>query len=408
VSRHGRQGLVLGLALLATTAQAAPPYVPAHDGVVLETLSRPRLPGMASMAELRARWLAQPTHVPSALSYARSALEMSRRNEDPRYLGYAQAALAPWWVLPKAPPEVVLLRASLQLARMEFAHAEQDLQWLINSDMPEGHAARITRAGLRLAQGDPRAAKADCEAAAPHVGQLVATSCHAAIRGLQGDAAGALAALDTALQHSTTVAWPSELWARALAAELAQRVGQSARAQQHFDAGLRRMRAAESTDPALLAAYADFLLLQGDIGRVRALLTDDLRQDSLLLRLALAEHMAGLAGDSAAAAQSEQRTRQLALRFAEMRQRGDRSHLRDQALLELDLRDDPVAALKLMAESWQFQRDPVDARLYLRASLAAGRPDAGAPVAAWIADTGVRDLRLAPELARWHAQMQKR
>jgi len=396
--------VLLGLVSATLPSRAEPPYTPRNDAVVVETVRQPRLPGMASLGELRARWAAQPKLVPAALAYARAAAELSRRDEDPRYLGYAQAALAPWWDRPEAPPEVLLLRASLHLARMDYAPAERDLQALIAAGVPEGHAARITRALLRLSQGDPAAAAADCDAAAAHVGALTAASCMAAVRGLQGAAADALDALEIALQLSADAPWSVELWARSVAAELALRIGQTARAQRHFEAGLNRMRAADTTDPGILAAYADFLLHQGDAEQVRDMLTPYPRQDSLLLRLTLAELSIARNGDAAAAAGATQHTRHLTLRFAEMRQRGDRSHLRDQALFELDVRRDPSAALARMTESWAYQRDPVDARLLLRAARAARQPDAAIAVNAWIVGTGVRDQRLAAEQAAWRQQ----
>ena len=392
--------LALGLWSLALPALADAPYRPRNDDVVLEQLRVPRLAGAATLRELRDQWLSRPAHVPSALAYARAALELNRREEDPRYLGYAEAALAPWWALPQAPPEVVLLRASLRLARMDHAQAEQDLRGLIDSPAPEGHAARITRAGLRLLQGDPDAAQADCLAAQAFVGSLVAVTCTAAARGLRGDTAQALEALDAALLRSADAPVSAELWGRAVAAELAQRLGRTTAAQQHFAQALQRMTAAENPDPGLLAAYADFLLTQRDARRVQVLLTPYPRQDSLVLRLTLAERLLAQQGDTAAQAAALQHTQHLRLRFQEMRQRGDRSHLREQALFELDVLGDAPAALRSMAQAWSYQREPFDALLYLRAARVAGTPDAAAAARAWVAKTGLQDLRLAPELAR--------
>jgi hypothetical protein len=392
--------LALGLALLAPLSVADAPYRPRSDNDVLEQLRAPRLAGAATLRELRDQWQLRPAHVPSALAYARAALELNRREEDPRYLGYAEAALAPWWSLPQAPPEVVLLRASLRLARMDHALAEQDLRALIDSPAPEGQAARITRAGLRLLQGNPGAAELDCRAAQVFVGPLVAETCSAAVRGLRGEAAQALAALDAALLRSADAPLAAEMWARTVAAELAQRLGRTAPANQHFEQAIRRMTAADSPDPGLLAAYADFLLSQRDARRVQALLTPFPRQDTLVLRLTLAEGLLARQGDAAAQAAAQEHTRHLRLRFQEMRQRGDRSHLRDQALFELDVLGDPPAALRSMAQAWSLQREPLDALLYLRAARAAGAPDAAAAVRRWIAETGLQDLRLAPEVAQ--------
>lgn len=395
--------LLAGLCLQAPATWADAPYRPDKDSVVLEQLLAPRLAGAASLRELRDQWRARPAHVPAALAYARAALELNRRDEDPRYLGYAEAALAPWWATSQAPPEIVLLRASLRLARLDIAPAEQDLQRLIDSPAPEAVAARMTRAGLRLGQGAPDAALADCQAARAAVSDLVAATCVAAARGLRGEAASAQETLDAALLHSADAPLAAELWARAVAAELALRLGRPAQARQHFEQGLRRMSAAGSTDPGLLAAYADFLLARQEGRHVQALLGPTPTQDSLIVRLTLAEHQLAQDGDAAAGDAALAHSRYLALRFQEMRQRGDRSHLRDQALFELEVRGDADAALRSMAQAWVTQREPVDALLLLRAARAAGKPEAAAPARAWITATGLKDARLEPELARSRA-----
>ena len=82
-----------------------------------------------------------------------------------------------------------------------------------------------------------------------------------------------------------------------------------------------------------------------------------------------------------------------------MRERGDRSHLREQAIFELGVRRDANRALQLVRQSWAFLREPVDARLYLRAAAAAKPPDAATPVMDWLRTSGLEDVRLAPELA---------
>ena len=396
-----RPCLVLPAALLiaATAATADVPYTPSDDGVVLERLAVARLPGTASLRELRDAWTAKPDYLPAALAYARAALELNRREEDPRYLGYAEAALARWWQQPQPPPEVLLLRASLRLARVDYDGAEQDLRALIESPAPEAHAARMTRAILYVSKGDPSAALADCEAASAYVSPLVASPCVAAARGLAGDAAGALADVEQALIASPGAPVATLLWAHGVAAELAQRLGRTPTARQHFEEAVRRMAAANTTDPGLLASYGDFLLDQGDPRQTQLLLGPYERQDSLLLRLTLAERALALAGDAAAASSADEHARRLALRFQEMRERGDKSHLREQALFELGIRHDAARALQLSRQSWAFLREPVDARLYLRAAVAAREPAAARPVQDWLRKSGLQDARLAPGLA---------
>jgi hypothetical protein len=45
---------------------------------------------------------------------AQGYLELGRVSGDPRYAGYAEAALAPWWHLDQPPQEVLVLRATLR------------------------------------------------------------------------------------------------------------------------------------------------------------------------------------------------------------------------------------------------------------------------------------------------------
>jgi hypothetical protein len=385
--------------MAATAAAADAPYTPSDDSVVLERLAVARLPGSASLRELRDTWTAKPDYLPAALAYARMALELSRREEDPRYLGYAEAALALWWQRPQPPPEVMLLRASLRLARVDYDGAERDLRALIESPAPEGHAARITRASLYVSKGEPAGALADCEAATAYVSPLVASTCVAAARGLGGDATDALADLEQALIASPGAPVATLLWAHGVAAELAQRLGRTPTARRHFEEAVRRMAAANTTDPGLLASYADFLLDQGEHRQTQVLLGPYERQDSLLLRLTLAERALALAGDAAAASAADEHAQRLALRFQEMRDRGDKSHLREQALFELGIRRDATRALQLIRQSWALLREPVDARLYLRAAVAAKEPTAALPVQDWLRKSGLQDVRLAPELA---------
>ena len=101
--------VALGLCLFAACVfslrerndAAASPHTPASDEEVLEHLptgsSDPRA---RELAQLRRRLGASPNDMPLAVEVARRNIEESRARSDPRYLGYAQAALGPWWSLP--------------------------------------------------------------------------------------------------------------------------------------------------------------------------------------------------------------------------------------------------------------------------------------------------------------------
>ena len=107
------------LCALFVSAAAAEPRTPASDTEVLQVL--PTRLGEARPQRERLQALrADPTRLPLALALAREALERARASGDPRELGPAQAALAPWWALPAPPAPVRLLRATLRQHQHDF------------------------------------------------------------------------------------------------------------------------------------------------------------------------------------------------------------------------------------------------------------------------------------------------
>src|SRR5437899_12903949 len=93
----------LALASLALVASAAP-YVPKDDSVVLEHLPvRPSDPVARELKQLRADLAANPRGRATAVRLAERYFALANAEGDPRYVGYAEAALKPWWDL-SAPP----------------------------------------------------------------------------------------------------------------------------------------------------------------------------------------------------------------------------------------------------------------------------------------------------------------
>src|SRR5688572_28655718 len=100
-------GGALGLAAVLTAAAAlvaprraatATVRVPDEGELVAEVAA-------ASPAVTAARARAAAGDRGAAVALARSWIDLGRRRADPRYLGRAQAALAPWWHDPEAPDD---------------------------------------------------------------------------------------------------------------------------------------------------------------------------------------------------------------------------------------------------------------------------------------------------------------
>jgi predicted Zn-dependent protease len=363
-------------AALATSADATP-FVPAADDVVLERLPERTDPSYKRLRAARLALANDPRNLVLATAVARQAIEAARENGDPRYLGMAEAALAPWWNDAAPPPAARVLRATIRQSQHDFDGALADLDALLRAQPADGQAL-LTRATVLAVRGRYDEALRDCAALQGRTSALVVAACGAAPASLRGDAQrvyGELTALLARPGHDATV----RVWALTLAGEIAARGADPDGAEQHFRAALTL----DPRDPYLKAAYADWLLDAGRPADALAVVRGDERNDALLLRIALAEqrmaeHAAGFAAHRVA----------LAARFAAARQRGDNLHRREEARFLLAIQNDPKGALALAQANWEVQREPADRRVLLDAAEAAGDGATVQRVDAW--DRGAR------------------
>jgi hypothetical protein len=371
-------------AFMATAGHAdATAYVPASDAQVLERLPfKPNDPVARDIARLRSQLQRDPNQQDIAVQLARRYYDMVGEEGDPRYLGYAQAALAPWWNMPQPPVEVQVLRASLGQFRHDFASANSDLNQVLERE-PRHVRARVLRAVLAIVQARYAAARTDCLALHGLTSELLAVGCEAAIDGLTGKAATAYATLNAALERTPGASRDEKMWVLLRLAELAQRQGKTAQVESH----LRQAMALGVVDTFLYAAYSDFLLDQGRAAEVVALLKDHTRSDSLLLRLVLATRALKLP-------QAKQHEAALAARYAAAAMRGDTVHQAEEARFTLAVQGDAKRSLKLALENWKVQLEPRDARVVLEAAVALKDARAAAPVLQWLTQNHNEDRTL--------------
>jgi len=376
---------------LHTQAQAAP-YTPSADTQVLERVpARASDPAAREMQALRQAWRAQPKDLQAATRLAWRYQAEVAATGDPRYMGYIQAALQPWWVLPDAPPDVRVLRAVVLQFDHQFDPALADLKAVLDVQ-PANVTALAWQLAIQMVRADYPAARASCTRLQPLVSPLVAAACQAQVDAITGRADTAAAALRTALQRETGADPAERLWSLTRLAEIETHRGDRAAAQAAFDQAL----ALGIDDVYLQAAHADFLLDQERAAEVVARLKDRARADVLLLRLALA---AKAAGDPLSAAT----TRELQARFDAARLRGDNSHRKEESRHALVLRGDLPLALKLASENWAQQKEPADARVLLEAALAARDRGAAQPVLQWLTDSGFASVTLQDLASRVRA-----
>jgi len=349
---------------------------------------RPGDPVARELGDLRAKLARDPRDEDAALALAGRYFELANAEGDPRFIGYAQAALAPWWSEPDPPQRLRVIRAMLKQYSHDFSGALTDLAAATRAD-PGDALAWSWRAAIHMVQADYDAARADCEGLRGATSELGVVGCTAYVDGTTGKAAAAHRALSDALSRARDASPAERVWVRTRLAELALRMGDPALAERHFRAAL----AEKVTDQFLLAAWADFLLDRGRPVEVVPLLREWTRSDILLLRLALAEQALGLPA-------AKEHVAALKARFEAAGLRGDKLHQQEEARFHLYLLGDTVRALTLAQENFKLQREPRDARILFEAAIAAKDARAGREALSWLARSSHEDPVLRAAAAR--------
>jgi tetratricopeptide (TPR) repeat protein len=360
----------------------AAPFVPNNDEQVLE-----RLPLSVNSAGLELRALrtalnASPLQLDLAVRLAQRYVALGKYEADPRYYGYAQGVLTPWWSAPEPPPEVLLLRALILQNRHDFDGALQDLAKLLKRQ-PNNAQAWLAQAIILQVRARYEEAQRSCLPLLELESALAASTCLGNIGSLTGHALKSYEFLRDALQQAQEVSTDQRLWSLTVLAEIAAGMGRNNEADQYFNDALK----VRSQDVYLLGAYADFLLDQKRALEVVALLADKIRIDSLLLRVALAKQQLG-------ADDLPDMITSLKARFDASRLRGENLHQGDEARFALFLRRQPQKALQLAQANWTSQREPKDARILLESAIAAGNPAAAQPVIELLNSTGMEHVQL--------------
>lgn len=384
-----RAAAAAALSLCCALATAAP-FTPANDNDVVERLPAGATdPSVRRVDSLRKQLAARPDDAALRLEIARRYFDMAMAQGDPRYVGYASAAIIPLERTGANNAQYWLLHGLLQQYSHDFTGALQSLEKAGELD-PQSPDPIAWRAAIHMVQARYPKALSECTRLVPLTHPLHAQGCTAFVQASTGHLEAAYASLSHELAAAGEVDPGLVLWVQTRLAEMAIRLQRPDQAQAHFNAALQL----GITDQFLLGAYADFLLLQHRPAEVITLLADWERSDILLLRLALA-------GRAAKDPRAKGWADQLRDRFNAAAQRGDRLHEQEAARFELDIEDQPAKALELAARNYTAQKEARDAEILLRAALAAGQPKAAQPALDWLRANRYED----PALVNLAAQL---
>jgi len=390
-------------------AELSAVQIPARDDAIVEQLpthvgdpAQRRAARAGERAQRRA--LEQhPDELGLALQAADDALARGRLRGDPRELGVAQAALAPWWRLADAPPEVRLVRAIVLQSRHEFEAAIAELDAVLalpaGVTLPVRAQAELTRSGIQQVLGHFAQAEAGCRRLAGAdfrpLGASVRLNAQACLAELgrparpgrrRGGHARAPRGRPRREQRR------DRRWrGRAGLADLDARRARATARRPGRRRAVRRGVAGRCRRSITGVRTPTGCSIQHRPADVVALLEGHEAADPVLLRVALAyKQLHGSKSRLTVAA-----TTMLGERYDAALLHGDRSHGREQSRYELELRGDARAALALARSNWQVQHEPADAVVLARAAHAAHRDEAAEPLWQFLRDTGGRDARLA-------------
>jgi len=371
-------GLFLACAVVAVDAA---PIVPTRDDEVIEVL--PASAGdRGEDRRLRKRLAARPDDVKLATAVARRYLEQARESGDPRFAGLALAALRAWPDAQAAPDEVLLLRATLEQYLHEFDASVSHLRLLLARPGSERQPqAWLTLATVLRVQGR----YAESDDACRHVAgaEVYQTACLAENAALRGETAAARRSFETMLS-ARGLAPATRGWLTTSLAELEERDGRAAAA----DAAYRNvLKVGPDTYAAI--AYADFLIAQRRPAEALAVLKEEARTDTVVLRLAIAGTLARSASAPRDVAEMRER-----IALANERPEASVFHGREQAMFALVVERDPDRALALARADVARQREPLDLLVLAQAARASGRADAIEEARRLKAAIGLHDRRI--------------
>ena len=372
-----------GLSLVLLPTGSAEPFLPSSESEVLEVLPTDFSKRRDQLTRLRQRLAKDPENPALASAIGNEFIRMGAQSGDPRFYGFARAAISKWWPETDPPESILKIRAKLQERDHDYDLALRDLEKLTDKNESDAQAW-LEIANIYRVQGRYDKARQASQKLSAFAGDVPTTLSSAPLDALTGEADKAFQSLARILPEARQD-YPSTVqWILTVQAEIACSLGRTGDAEQLFKEGL----AANPANQYLLRGYSDFLLDQGRPEEALALLKDHLGDTGILLRAAIA---ARKSGDTD---QAHEWSEQLDARFREIRQRGGQPHGRFEARLDLELHDDPETALTVALAHFEKQKEVRDIRNVLEAALAANNPAAAQPVLDFLEQNGNTDVTL--------------
>ncbi|MBL1274619.1 MAG: hypothetical protein COB30_000870 [Ectothiorhodospiraceae bacterium] len=345
----------------------AAPFTPENENLVIYQVEKTAL--SEKLESLRINMLENKTNSSDLEAYVAFSINVARKKSDPRYFGYAKAALQPTikqYFISGTHTGLLIHWADIMQFMHQFDEAERTLQRVINISR-DNPRTNLMLSAIYQAQGRYPEALKQCNALFTRTSMLVLTACITQIKSLTGNLKDSFTVLSKQVyreSHSNAV---NHAWVLSILAEMSERLNKNDQAADFFTESLRL----DPLNGFTRSAYADFLLDQGKYRQVKDILSDHLFTDGLLLRYTMAD-VHSKSNHQSTRQEIRNNIEKLHANYSLSQKMDGDSHLRDQAIFYLYLKKQQSKALALAKSNWEIYKEPADARILLRCAHLAG------------------------------------
>ena len=377
------------VSLASSPTYAQKPRVPASDDEVLQRLPKTLSLNRDRMATIREKLAADPSNSQFAAAAAKGFIRMGNEESDPRFYGYARAAIEAWWTAESPPAEIVKLRAKLKEKDHKYREAIVDLKNLLDRQ-PSDAQAWVELVNLYRVTGEYEeawSASQHLEEFADATTVMVSQIPVLANIGAADEAYEKLQQLLKIAPEKMPELVPWIVGTQASIDAMLHRV-------EAADTNFRKALTLDSGNIHLKRTYADFLLDFQQPAPVLKLLAEHENDNGCLLLMAIAAKRLR---------QTELLDRlkeKIEVRFEEIRLRGSKPHGRFESRYQLTLNRNPKRALEVALENWQLQKEIRDSRAVLEAALEADDQAAAEPIVDFVKASDCEDFALIKLLER--------
>ena len=330
-----------------------------------------------------------------ALNQARSYLIQAPTHSSTDYYQYAKIALEPWWQKQifnhkQQGNQLRLLRAQINQHQHRFDAALEDLQTLLGHQ-PQHTQARLMRAAIYLAMGEPTKSRADCLTLTLSIDSLLVMNCVAQAEGVMGNARLMQTKIQQRLSNLDVHDLDVEISRQLLVtlAELSVYAAQPDLADQYYKQALQL----QPNDRQLLMRYSEFLLLQQRFKPLYQLTDEDDSVDTLLFKVA--------AGYKTNPKSIEPYLSNLAKEAQIAKTRNDIDSKKWLAMYYLYVESKPVSAVQYAQDNWQIQKTMTDTMLLLQALEREGSESLPSALRQWLGQNRIETRQLQLAISRW-------